>query len=115
VPRWVVHSRPGAAFALGARQLCAALADGCLVQPPDPAPPPRLMDELRAALRLRHRSPRTEEAYVHWVRRFIHFHGLRHPREIEPDGIAAFLTHLAVADAVSASTQNQARSALLFL
>lgn len=64
---------------------------------------------------MRHRSRRTEEAYLHWVRRFIHFHGLRHPRDIDAPGIAAFLTHLAVAERVSASTQNQARSALLFL
>lgn len=83
---------------------------------PNPAPqPPRLLDELRRALRVRHRSPRTEEAYVHWVRRFIRFHGMRHPRDLGPAETTAFLTDLAVEFRVSASTQGQALSALLFL
>ena len=64
---------------------------------------------------MRHRSPRTEEAYVHWVRRFIRFHGLRHPRELGRQEITAFLSDLATEHSVSASTQNQALCALLFL
>jgi len=78
-------------------------------------PAPRLLDRLRAALQVRHRSPRTQDAYVGWVRRFILFHRKRHPADMGPDEVAAFLSHLAVHDQVSASTQNQALSALLFL
>ena len=78
-------------------------------------PEPRLLDRLRQAIRVRHYSIRTEASYVHWVRRFIVFHKLRHPLELGPDGVAAFLTHLAVDRNVSAATQNQAKSALLFL
>jgi len=63
----------------------------------------------------RHYSPRTEEAYVAWIRRFILFHGKRHPREMGAGEIEVFLTHLAAKDRVAASTQNQALSALLFL
>jgi site-specific recombinase XerD len=62
-----------------------------------------------------HYSPRTEKAYVQWTLRYVRFHGLRHPREMAEHHINAFLTHLAVEDKVSASTQNQALSALLFL
>jgi integron integrase len=75
----------------------------------------RLLDQQRLALRSRHYSKRTEPAYCLWVRRFVHFHDLRHPAEMAEPEINAFLTHLAVTDKVSASTQNQARSALLFL
>ena len=74
-----------------------------------------LLDQLRTALRARHYSRRTEEAYCLWVRRFVRFHGLRHPAEMGEPEINAFLTHLAVAEHVSASTQTQALSALLFL
>ena len=66
-------------------------------------------------LRTRHYSRRTEEAYVAWIRRFVRFHGRRHPRELGSAHVEAFLSHLAVADRVSASTQNQALAALLFL
>lgn len=76
---------------------------------------PRLMDQMRHALRARHYSARTEEAYCRWVVRFIRFHGLRHPAEMGEAEINAFLTHLAVKEHVSASTQTQALSALLFL
>jgi|ERR1035438_1182695 integron integrase len=79
------------------------------------APPPRLLDQLRESLRVRHYSLRTEDAYVDWVRRFILFHGKRHPRELGAPEVQSFLTHLAVARHVSASTQNQAKAALLFL
>ena len=81
---------------------------------PRPAEP-RLLDRLRGALRTLHRSPRTEKAYVHWVRRFILFHGKRHPKDLAEAEVNVFLTHLAVAGRVSAPTQNQALCALLFL
>jgi integron integrase len=74
-----------------------------------------LLDQVRDAVRVRHYSIRTEEAYIDWIRRFILFHGKRHPREMGAAEINQFLTHLAVAGHVSASTQNQAFSALLFL
>jgi integron integrase len=76
---------------------------------------PKLLDRLREALRSRHYSSRTEETYCHWVKRFIYFHHLRHPAEMSESEINAFLTHLAVKNRVSSSTQNQALSALLFL
>ncbi len=75
----------------------------------------KLLHSMRANLRLRHFSPRTEEAYVSWVRRFVRFHGLRHPREMGEREVVAFLTHLAVERHVSSSTQGQALAALLFL
>lgn len=70
---------------------------------------------MRNKLRLKHYSIRTEESYIQWVKRFIVFHGKRHPGEMGAPEVEAFLTHLAVEGRVSASTQNQARSALLFL
>jgi integron integrase len=76
---------------------------------------PRLLDQLRQAIRTRHYSWRTEKAYVQWVRRFVLFHQKRHPVEMGSAELRAFLTHLAVEENVSASTQNQALSALLFL
>ncbi len=82
--------------------------------PPGP-PKPRLLDRVREALRARHYSRRTEEAYVAWIRRYILFHGKRHPAEMGAPEITRFLTSLAVGASVAASTQNQALSALLFL
>lgn len=79
------------------------------------APPPRLLERVRQALRLRHRSRRTEEAYVFWIRRFILFHQKRHPDTLGASEVVAFLSHLAERLEVAASTQNQAVSALLFL
>lgn len=76
---------------------------------------PRLLDQVREAIRYRHYSYRTEQAYVGWVRRFVLFHGRRHPRELGGEEVVAFLTHLSVASDVSASTHQQALSALLFL
>jgi integron integrase len=76
---------------------------------------PRLLDRVRAAVRLRHYSLRTEDCYAAWIRRFILFHNKRHPLEMGAAEINAFLTDLAVRGHVSASTQNQAFSALLFL
>ncbi len=76
---------------------------------------PRLLDRLRGKIRLKHYSIRTEHVYVDWVRRFVLFHGKRHPSDLGAAEVEAFLTHLAVKGRVSASTQNQAKSALLFL
>ncbi len=93
-------------------------------EPPDPnAAPrptsrpltsPRLGDQARAAMRLRHFSPRTEKAYLHWMRRYYDFHGRRDPRDLGPEHVTAFLTDLAERHHVAASTQNQALAALLF-
>jgi site-specific recombinase XerD len=77
--------------------------------------PKKLLDQVREALRSKHYSIRTEQSYVDWITRYIRFHQLRHPRELGLPEIEAFLTDLAVAGHVAASTQNQARSALLFL
>ena len=76
---------------------------------------PPLLAQVRTAIRTRHYSPRTEEAYVQWVRRFVRFCNTRHPRELGPSDVSRFLSHLAVEGKVSASTQNQALSALVFL
>jgi len=76
---------------------------------------PRLLDQVRDAIRARHYSHRTERAYAGWIRRFVLFHALRHPKDMGGAEVTAFLTHLAVERRVSASTQNQAMSALLFL
>jgi integron integrase len=75
----------------------------------------KLLDRVREAVRTRHMSRRTEEAYVVWIRRFVRFHGTRHPAELGAPEVQAFLSHLAVHGQVAASTQNQALSALLFL
>ena len=80
----------------------------------NPASPPRLLDQVRELLRARHYSVRTERAYVGWIRRFIRFHGNRHPEEMAEPEIGAYLSRMAEAK-VSASTQNQALAALLFL
>lgn len=98
-------------------------------QPPSPvqAPPsspnpgaepparPRLLERVRAAIRARHYSRRTEKAYVAWIRRYIVFNEMRHPDEMGAAEVTRFLSHLATRGQVSASTQNQALSALLFL
>ena len=75
--------------------------------------PPKLLDRVRIAIRLKNYSIRTEEAYVAWVERYIRFHKLRHPQEMGAPEIEAFLAHLAVEGNVAASTQNQALCALL--
>jgi site-specific recombinase XerD len=84
-------------------------------RPGGSAPPQRLLDSLREQIRYRHYSLRTEEAYVHWVRAFVRFHGLRHPVELSRPDIEAFLGWLASERQVSPSTHRQALSALLFL
>jgi len=76
---------------------------------------PRLLDQVRAAIRVRHYSIRTEQAYVHWISAFIRFHGMRHPRDMGAREVTAYLSHLASERDVAASTQRQALSALLFL
>jgi integron integrase len=77
--------------------------------------PPRFMEQVRNAVRRKHLSRRTENAYAGWIRRFILFHGKRHPRDMAEEEVAAFLTSLARGSSVSPSTQNQALAALLFL
>jgi len=79
------------------------------------AEPPRLLDRVRAEIRARHYSRRTEEAYAQWIRRYILFHGKRHPTDLGAAHVTAFLTSLATERRVAASTQNQAFSALTFL
>jgi len=79
------------------------------------AAPPRLLDAVRAAIRLRHYSYRTEKAYVDWIRRFVLHHGRRHPRELGGPEVRDFLSHLASVRQVSPATQAQALAALLFL
>jgi integron integrase len=77
--------------------------------------PQKLLDQVREAIRIKHYSYRTEESYVAWIRRYILFHNKRHPKDMGTAEITAFLSHLAIDGQVTASTQNQALSALLFL
>src|SRR5262245_21708829 len=77
--------------------------------------PPKLLKQVRTAIRTRHYSLRTEETYLSWVKRFILFHGKRHPRDMGAQEVQQFLAHLAVESHVAASTQSQALSAILFL
>jgi integron integrase len=86
-----------------------------LLAPPDPARRFRLLELVRRRLRERRYSRRTEKAYVGWIRRYVLFHDRRHPRDLGPDHVRAFLSMLAERDRVSASTQNQALAALAFL
>ena len=76
---------------------------------------PRLLEQVRARIRFKHYSIRTEQAYIDWTKRFIRHFGMRHPKDMSADEVEAFLTHLAVVGRVAASTQKQARNALLFL
>ena len=76
---------------------------------------PKLLEQVSRAVRARRYSPRTEEGYVAWVRRFVRYHDMRHPDELGSQEVNDFLTHLAVDRGSSASTQNQARAALIFL
>ncbi|MEX1994464.1 MAG: integron integrase [Steroidobacteraceae bacterium] len=79
------------------------------------ATPRRMFEEVQFRIRARHMSLRTEKTYLHWIRRFVRFHKLRHPREMGGPEVEDFLTALAVKNQVSASTQNQALAAILFL
>jgi len=75
----------------------------------------KLLDQVRDAVRVRHLSCRTEQAYVDWIRKFILFHSKRHPNEMDETYVSEFLTYLAVKKKVAASTQNQAFNAIIFL
>ena len=99
------------AQAAGCHRPKLAVREGSSAEPAKP----RLLDRVRAALRSRHYSRRTEEAYILWIRRYILFHGNRQPVEMGAPEITRFLTSLAVDGKVASSTQNQALSALLFL
>jgi hypothetical protein len=77
--------------------------------------PPKLLDQVRNAMQLRHYSLRTEESYVQWIKRYILFHGKKHPKDMAEPEVTVYLTHLAVDGKVSASTQNQALSAIQFV
>jgi len=76
---------------------------------------PKLLDQVRNALRTKNYSMKTEEAYIHWIKKYIFFHNKRHPKEMGEKEINQFITHLAVKEKVSASTQNQALCAIVFL
>src|SRR6266496_2949067 len=89
--------------------------NAAVVNPPASPPKPKLLDQVRQAIRTRHYSYRTEKAYVHWIKRFIFFHNKRHPAEMGETEIGQFLSSLAANSHVGASTQNQALNALLFL
>jgi integron integrase len=81
----------------------------------DEKPPRKLLDQVSDAIRIKHYSLRTEKTYLEWIRRYILFHKKRHPKDMGAEEIQAFLTYLATQRTVSASTQNQALSAILFL
>lgn len=82
---------------------------------PSQSAAPKLLDQVSDKIRVKHYSIRTETQYIHWIKRFILYHNKRHPREMGAKEVESFLTHLATAGGVSAATQNQALSALLFL
>lgn len=91
------------------------LEHSAAVTAPTAHPKPKLLDQVRQAIRTRHYSYMTEKAYVGWIKRFILFHNKRHPAEMGEAEIGRFLSSLATESHVSASTQNQALNALLFL
>ncbi len=110
-----IHSAPALSYRVLSEHACRdigrAVHETSLAEPPKP----RFLDRVRASLRSRHYSRRTEEAYVAWIRRYILFNGKRHPSEMGAPEVTRFLSSLAVDANVAASTQNQALSALLFL
>lgn len=77
--------------------------------------PPKLLEQVRSAIRVKHYSYRTEQSYIHWIRRYIYFHNKTHPKDLDGKDISNFISHLALRENVSASTQNQALCALVFL
>ncbi len=85
------------------------------MQTPTQREGPKLLDQVRDLIRLKHYSIRTEQAYLGWIRRFILFHNKRHPKDMGKPEVEAFLTHLAIRENIAASTQNQALNAVLFL
>lgn len=87
----------------------------CINMTSNIAPTPKLLDQVRNKLRVKHYSIRTETQYVQWIKRFILFHDKKHPLDMGAADVELYLTHLAVEGGVAASTQNQALSALLFL
>ena len=107
--RPLAHDKPGPRATIGTGDAAVAQTGRNHVGQP------RLLDRLRHEVRLRHYALRTEQAYVDWVRRYVLFHGKRHPSEMGGPEVAAFLTHLAVERHVAPATQAQAKSALLFL
>ena len=112
-----VASRPAErAFASGRRDGASfALPIGMTGVAGERSRPKGLLEVVRETMRAKHYSPRTEEAYVGWIRRFIRFHGMTHPRQMGEAEVSGFLSSLAVEGRVAASTQNQALSALIFL
>jgi site-specific recombinase XerD len=84
-----------------------------MLNTPEQSKPPRLLDQVVAKMRVKHYSLRTEKSYVDWIKRYIRYHDKRHPKDMGAVEVESFLTHLAVERHVSASTQNQAKSALL--
>lgn len=76
---------------------------------------PKLLDQVRTPIRTKHYSPRTEELYIYWIKKYIFFHKKRHPAEMGEPEIRVFLNYLAVKEKVAASTQNQALCAIIFL
>jgi integron integrase len=100
---------------------CLVFIEGEIMVPPNipdkstTSNPPKLMDQVREKLRVKHYSIRTEQTYSGWIKRYIYFHGKRHPKDMGAAEIEAFLTYLAVEGNVAASTQNLAKSSLLFL
>lgn len=79
------------------------------------AKPPKLLEQVRFVLRVKHYSLKTEQSYIHWIKDFIHFHNKRHPKDMAGKEISEYLSHLAVKEKVSASTQNQALCSIVFL
>lgn len=86
-----------------------------MLNTPSQTQPPKLLEQVAAKMRVKHYSLRTEKSYVDWIKRYIWHHGKRHPKDMGATEVEEFLTYLAVARNVSASTQNQAKSALLYL
>jgi site-specific recombinase XerD len=86
-----------------------------MINTPTESQPPKLLEQVVARMRVKHYSLRTEKSYVDWIKRYIWHHGKRHPKDLGAAEVEAFLSHLAVTRNVSASTQNQAKRALLFL
>ena len=76
---------------------------------------PKLLDQVRDIIRVKHYSIRTEKAYIDWIKRYILFNGKKHPAEMDESHISSFLTYLAVQQKVASSTQNQALCAIVFL
>lgn len=117
---WILYSislhtfKPHASLVLDPHPRCGRSVSMC-ANTSSAAGRPNLLDRIRDAARIRHLSLRTEETYVMWVRRFVMYHGMRHPRDMGKREVEAFLTHLAVEGRVAASTQNQALAAILFL